>query len=99
MATTADFRTECTDIDEHCDCGISHVKPGKGPALYALNSANVSTGRILRKRGLGVKVEEAYRAPPHQYLYKEEMGLAFMHPETFEQIHIPADSIEGVKYF
>ncbi len=103
MATTADFRNGmCLDIDGQYFFIVEflHVKPGKGPAFVRTKLRNVSTGRILDKTwNSGVKVEEVrIERRPYQYLYKDDMGLNFMHPETFEQISIPAEAIEGVDF-
>jgi elongation factor P len=35
---------------------------------------------------------------PYQFLYKDDMGYNFMHPETFEQISLPGESINGVQF-
>lgn len=103
MATTADFRNGmCLDIDGtyYFIVEFLHVKPGKGPAFVRTKLRNVVTGRILDKTwNSGVKVEEVrIERRPYQYLYKDEMGYNFMHPETFEQISIPGESIEGVQF-
>ncbi|MDO5036490.1 MAG: elongation factor P [Porphyromonas sp.] len=103
MATTADFRNGmCLDIDGtyYVIVEFLHVKPGKGPAFVRSKLRNVATGRVLEKTWTsGVKVEEVrIERRPYQYLYKDDMGLVFMHPETFDQIHIPAESIEGVEF-
>ena len=103
MATTADFRNGmCLDIDGQYYFIVEflHVKPGKGPAFVRTKLKNVATGRILDKKwNSGVKVEEVrIERRPYQYLYKDEMGYNFMHQETFEQISIPGESIEGVQF-
>ena len=33
-----------------------------------------------------------------QYLYQDDMGYNFMNTETFEQVPIPAEQIEGVQF-
>jgi hypothetical protein len=103
MATTADFRNGmCLDIDGQYYFIVEflHVKPGKGPAFVRTKLKNVATGRVLDKTwNSGVKVEEVrIERRPYQYLYKDEMGYNFMHQETFEQISIPGESIEGVQF-
>lgn len=103
MATTADFKNGMTlDIDGTYFEIVEflHVKPGKGPAFVRTKLRNITTGRILDKTwNSGVKVDEVrIERRPYQYLYEEEMGLVFMHPETFEQITIPKDSIVGVQF-
>lgn len=103
MATTADFRNGmCLDLDGtyYFIVEFLHVKPGKGPAFVRTKLKNVVTGRVLDKTwNSGVKVEEVrVERRPYQFLYKDEMGYNFMHPETFEQISIPGESIEGVQF-
>lgn len=103
MATTADFRNGmCLDIDGtyYFIVEFLHVKPGKGPAFVRTKLKNVTTGRILDKTwNSGVKVEEVrIERRPYQFLYKDDMGYNFMHPETFEQITIPGEGIQGVQF-
>ena len=101
MATTADFKNGmCLDIDGtyYFIVEFLHVKPGKGPAFVRTKLRNVVTGRILDKTwNSGVKVEEVrIERRPYQYLYKDDMGYNFMHTETYEQVSIPGESIDGV---
>lgn len=103
MASTADFKNGmCLDIDGAFFEIVEflHVKPGKGPAFVRTKLRNIATGRVLDKTwNSGVKVEEVrIERRPYQYLYKDEMGLIFMHPETFEQITLPEKAIEGVQF-
>jgi len=103
MATTADFKNGmCLDIDGNYFFIVEflHVKPGKGPAFVRTKLKNVRTGRILDKTwNSGVKVNEVrIERRPYQYLYKDDMGYNFMHMETFEQVAIPGESIEGVEF-
>lgn len=103
MATTADFRNGmCLDIDGQYYFIVEflHVKPGKGPAFVRTKLRNVATGRIIDKTwNSGVKVDEVrIERRPYQYLYNDDMGYHFMHPETFEQIAINGELIEGVRF-
>ena len=103
MATTADFRNGmCLDIDGNYFFIVEflHVKPGKGPAFVRTKLKNVTTGRVLDKTwNAGVRVEEVrIERRPYQFLYKDDMGYNFMHPETFDQISLPGDSIAGVQF-
>jgi len=103
MATTADFRNGmCLDIDGNYFFIIEflHVKPGKGPAFVRTKLKNVTTGRVLDKTwNSGVRVEEVrIERRPYQFLYHDDSGYNFMHPETFEQISLPSDSIDGVRF-
>lgn len=103
MATTADFRNGmCLDIDGSYFFIVEflHVKPGKGPAFVRTKLKNVSTGRVIDKTwNSGVKVDEVrIERRPYQFLYKDDMGYNFMHPDTFEQISLAEESIDGVRF-
>ena len=103
MATTADFKNGmCLDIDGQYFFIVEflHVKPGKGPAFVRTKLRNVKTGRILDKTwNSGVKVNEVrIERRPYQYSYKDDMGYHFLHTETWEEVVLPGESIEGVQY-
>ena len=103
MATTADFRNGmCIDLDGQYYVIVEflHVKPGKGAAFVRTKLKNVTTGRVLDKTfNSGVRVDEVrIERRPFQYLYQDDMGYNFMNTETFEQIPIPAEQIEGVQF-
>lgn len=103
MATTADFRNGmCIDLEGQYYFIVEflHVKPGKGAAFVRTKLRNVTTGRILEKTfNSGVKVDEVrIERRSFQYLYKDDMGYNFMNTETFEQIPIPEEQIEGVRF-
>ena len=103
MATTADIRNGmCIDLDGQYFFIVEflHVKPGKGAAFVRTKMRNVTTGRVLDKTfNAGVKIEEVrIERRPYQFLYKDDMGYNFMNTETFEQIPIPGEQIEGVQY-
>ena len=103
MATTADIRNGmCIDLDGQYFFIVEflHVKPGKGAAFVRTKLKNVTTGRVVEKTfNSGVKIEEVrIERRPYQFLYKDDMGYNFMNTETFEQIPIPGEQIEGVEY-
>ena len=103
MATTADIRNGmCIDLDGQYFFIVEflHVKPGKGAAFVRTKLRNVTTGRILDKTfNAGVKIDEVrIERRPYQFLYKDDMGYNFMNTETFEQISIPGEQIDGVQY-
>ncbi len=103
MATTADIRNGmCIDLDGQYFFIIEflHVKPGKGAAFVRTKLRNVTTGRILDKTfNAGVKIDEVrIERRPYQFLYKDDMGYNFMNTETFEQLAIPGEQIDGVQY-
>jgi elongation factor P len=103
MATTADFRNGmCLDLDGQFFFIIEflHVKPGKGPAFVRTKLKNVQTGRVIDKTfNSGVKIDEVrIERRPYQFLYHDDMGYHFMNNETFEQISIPKENINGVDF-
>ena len=103
MATTADIRNGmCIDLDGQYYFIVEflHVKPGKGAAFVRTKLRNVTTGRVLDKTfNAGVRIDEVrIERRPFQYLYQDDMGYNFMNTETFEQIPIPAEQIEGVQF-
>jgi elongation factor P len=103
MATTADFRNGmCLNLEGiyYFIVEFLHVKPGKGPAFVRTKLKNVTTGRVIDKTwNSGVKVEEVrIERRPYQFLYRDDMGYNFMHPETFEQISLAGESVDGVAF-
>jgi len=103
MATTADFRNGmCIDLEGQYYFIVEflHVKPGKGAAFVRTKLKNVTTGRVLDKTfNSGVKVDEVrIERRSFQYLYRDDMGYNFMNTETYEQIPIPEEQIEGVRF-
>nr|WP_297162150.1 elongation factor P [uncultured Dysgonomonas sp.] len=103
MATTADIRNGmCIDIEGQYYVIIEflHVKPGKGAAFVRTKMRNVATGRILERTfNAGIKLDEVrIERRDYQYLYKDEMGYNLMNNETFEQVSLNANQIEGVAF-
>jgi elongation factor P len=98
MASTSDFRNGLT-IDYNGQLytitQFQHVKPGKGAAFVRTKLKNVKTGKVIENTfNAGVKIDVVrIERRPYQYLYKDEMGLNFMHTETFEQVSLSADLI------
>ncbi len=92
----------CIDLDGQFYVIVEflHVKPGKGAAFVRTKLKNVTTGRVLDKTfSSGVRVDEVrIERRSYQYLYQDDMGYHFMNTETFEQLPIPAEQIEGVQF-
>ena len=61
-----------------------HVKPGKGNTFMRTNGEKLEDVRVERR--------------PYQFLYKEGDDYIFMNQETFEQVPIAHDLIEGVDF-
>jgi elongation factor P len=103
MATTADIKNGmCLDIDGQFFFIVEflHVKPGKGPAFVRTKLKNVMSGRVVDKTfNSGVRIEEVrIERRPHQFLYQDDMGYNFMNNETFEQIPVKKELINGVDF-
>ncbi|MDR0427352.1 MAG: elongation factor P [Dysgonamonadaceae bacterium] len=103
MASTSDFKNGmCLDIEGQYYYIVEflHVKPGKGPAFVRTKLKNVTTGRVIDKTfNAGVKVEEVrIERRPYQYLYQDDMGYNFMNQETYDQVSIQKNLINGVDF-
>jgi elongation factor P len=77
-----------------------HVKPGKGNTFMRTKLKDVVNGYVLERRfNIGEKLEDVrVERRPHQYLYKENEDCIFMNQESFEQIPIAHDLINGVDF-
>lgn len=103
MATTADIKNGmCIDIDGqyYFITEFLHVKPGKGAAFVRTKMKNVVTGRTLERTfNAGVKIEEVrIERRVFQYLYQDDMGYNFMNNETYDQVSVTKEQINGVDF-
>ncbi|MDD2797886.1 MAG: elongation factor P [Bacteroidales bacterium] len=103
MASTSDFRNGmCIEYNNglYFIVEFLHVKPGKGPAFVRTKLKNVQTGRVIDNTfNSGVRVNEVrIERRPYQFLYKDEMGYNFMNNETYEQVSLAEELINGVKF-
>jgi len=103
MATTADIRKGLTIVfnnDLYTIVEFLHVKPGKGAAFVRTKLKGVTNGKTVDYTfPSGAKIEIArVERRPFQYLYKDDMGYNFMHKETYEQITLQEDLIDGVEF-
>ena len=74
-----------------------HVKPGKGNTFMRTKLKDVVDGYVLERRfNIGEKLEDVrVERRPYQFLYKEGEDYIFMNQETYEQVPIAHDLIEG----
>ncbi len=104
MATTADIRNGLclemnNDIWQVID--FQHVKPGKGNAFVRTRIRSLTTGRVLDNTFTSghtiypVRIERR----TYQYLYKDETGYHFMNNETFDQVTLENDMVEGKEFY
>ncbi|MEK9610409.1 MAG: elongation factor P [Alphaproteobacteria bacterium] len=74
---------------------VSHVKPGKGGAFAQIELRDIRDGTKLNERFRSSETVERVILDEIgcTFLYEDGETLVFMHPETFEQISIPADMV------
>jgi elongation factor P len=99
MISVNDFRTGLTiEVDNGIwrVMDFQHVKPGKGAAFVRSKLRNLRTGAVQEKTfRAGEKVAKAQIDNRRmQYLYANGDMHVFMDNENYEQIELPAASIE-----
>src|SRR6478609_2637736 len=74
---------------------FQHAKPGKRPAFVRTTLKNVLTGKVVDKTyNAGVKVETAtVDKRDMTFLYKDGADFVFMDGDTYDQIHIPGETV------
>lgn len=79
---------------------FQHRKPGKGNTVMNTKLKNVADGRVLERTfQVGFKLEDVrVERRPYQYLYEDPTGCIFMNQETFEQVPIARDMVQGGAY-
>ena len=77
-----------------------HVKPGKGNTFMRTKLKDVVNGYVLERRfNIGEALEDVrVERRPYQYLYQEGEDYILMNQETFEQIPIAKELINGVDF-
>ncbi len=100
MITTNDFKTGVTiqyEGDLYSVIEFQHVKPGKGAAFVRTKLRNLRTNSVIDKTfNSGIKMETAMiEKNPMQYLYQNGEMHVFMNNETYEQIEIHKNQLEG----
>jgi elongation factor P len=80
---------------------FQHVKPGKGGAFVRTKLKNYRSGAVIdRTFRADEKVPLAVIDKREmQFLYREASDYVFMDNDTYEQLHVPPDSLgDAVKY-
>jgi len=103
MATTSEFRNGlCIEFngDLFKIVEFQHVKPGKGAAFVRTKLKNLKSGKVIPNTfDAGAKIDIArVERRPYQFLYKDENGYNFMNTETFDQISILEEMIDGYQF-
>jgi elongation factor P len=80
---------------------FQHVKPGKGGAFVRTTLKNVLTGKVVdRTFNAGTRVETAnVDKRGMSYLYREGTDFVFMDGDTYDQVHVPADTVGDAANF
>jgi elongation factor P len=74
---------------------FQHVKPGKGGAFVRTKLKNVRTGAVIDRtfRADEKVVLAMIDKREMQFLYREAGDYVFMDNESYDQLHVPSDSI------
>jgi len=80
---------------------FQHVKPGKGGAFVRTKLKNVLSGKVVDKTfNAGVKVDTAnVDKRPMQYLYADGSDYVFMDTDSYDQVHVPSETVGDAKNF
>ncbi|EPR42277.1 Elongation factor P [Desulfovibrio sp. X2] len=98
MLSTTDFRRGLKIELEGVPYEIvefQHYKPGKGGAIVRTKLKNVLNGRVVERTfRSGEKVDKPdLVAQDMQFLYHEGTDLVFMDMSSYEQVHVPGDTL------
>ena len=98
MATTNDLKNGLVlNLDGQLLSVVEfqHVKPGKGPAFVRTKLKGVTSGKVVDKTfNAGTKVDTAnVDKRTMQYLYKDGSDFVFMDTDTYDQVHVDADTV------
>jgi len=80
---------------------FQHVKPGKGGAFVRTKLKNVRTGAVIDRtfRADEKVVLAMIDKREMQFLYREGPDYVFMDNESYDQLHVPSDSMgDAVNY-
>jgi elongation factor P len=98
VATTNDLKNGMVlDLDGQLWSVVAfqHVKPGKGGAFVRTTLKNVLSGKVVdRTFNAGVKIDTAtVDRRAMTYLYREGAEFVFMDTETYDQVHVAAETV------
>ena len=104
MATTNDLKNGMVlNLDGQLWTVVEfqHVKPGKGGAFVRTKLKNVLSGKVVDKTfNAGVKVDTAtVDKRAMQYLYRDGEDFVFMDMQSYDQIHVPSDTVGDAASF
>lgn len=104
MISTSDFRNGITieiEGDPYQVIDFQHVKPGKGAAFVKTKLRNLKSGSTTEKTfRAGEKLAKAnVERKEMQYLYNDGESYIFMDNETFEQINVVEEKLDGAEKY
>ena len=72
-----------------------NIHPGKGTPVTHLELRRIADGvKVTERYRTTDQVERAYvEEVDYNYLYEDDMGFNFMHPETFDQVAVSKDVV------
>lgn len=70
-----------------------NIHPGKGTPVTHLEMRRIADGvKVVERYRTTDQVERAHvEEADYNFLFEDDMGYTFMHPETFEQLMVPKD--------
>lgn len=76
---------------------FQHVKMGRGAAFVRVKMKSLTTGKVIENSfNNSAKIDEIrVERRTYQYLYQEGDMLVFMNTDTYEQINIALEMIDG----
>jgi elongation factor P len=104
VLSTSDFKNGLKieiDGEPYVIIEFLHVKPGKGGAFVRTKLKNMKDDSVIdRTFRAGEKVAEAkIEEKEMQYLYSQDENYYFLDLETYEQISLRGDQLEGVSQY
>ncbi|MFM1814536.1 MAG: Elongation factor [Pseudomonadota bacterium] len=72
-----------------------NIHPGKGTPVTHLEMRRIADGvKVVERYRTTDQVERAFvEEVSYNYLYEDDQGFNFMHPETFDQVAVPKDVV------
>ncbi|MCS6991346.1 MAG: elongation factor P [Chitinophagales bacterium] len=103
MATTVDIKKGVAlkfRNDVYLVLDFQHVKPGKGGAFVRTRLKSLTTGKIIDQTfNSGEEIDlVTVQRRKYQFLYSDEAGYHFMDQNTFEQVTLDADMVDGKEF-
>lgn len=101
--STSDFRNGLNlllDGNIYTITEFLHVKPGKGGAFVRTKLKGVVNNKVIDKTFRAGENLESVRVErhPYQFLYSDGEFYHFMHNETYEQVMLTEDKVNGHEF-